>query len=459
MSNHQKRQQNKNSRNLDYQNLERRQMLATITVTTFDDVVDPNDGVLSLRESIIDSNNNSQDDTILLMAGTYSVSVAGIGEDLGLTGDFDITPDGGRSLTIKGQGNNETIVDGNQIDRVFQVHLHSNVQLEDLMTFRGKVNDPVNIGRRGAGIWSAHSTLTLDNVSISDNDSGSFGVGGGLWIAGGSFSINDSSFTNNHVSRNGSAVFSRGATGSIDFATMTHNTNFGRSGGLIYLMQSDLELRRSRIDENPSGGVIVAIESNVNVFHTRFRENGIGVFSGRDTIIADDSTVDIDDSRFVRNGSIAISFQNAFRDLTVTDSVFIENETGGIDFNGQNLSVINSSFLGEKNISDPFHGESEFGIRAVSERFNPDLEDPATIFVQNSSFEKHKTSAIQIDSDSRPAFVMLDGVISKDNRPPERRGSSIRIVCNDIQQFESITIKNTRIEGTGGGVWVNSRGG
>ncbi|MEQ1830147.1 MAG: DUF4347 domain-containing protein, partial [Pirellula sp.] len=90
--------------------------LATITVTTFSDVVNGADGVLSLREAIIQSNSGGGGDTIVLSSGVYTLSRTGSGEDAASTGDLDLLKD----VTIVGMGPS-TIIDANGIDRVFHV--------------------------------------------------------------------------------------------------------------------------------------------------------------------------------------------------------------------------------------------------------------------------------------------------------------------------------------------------
>src|SRR4051794_38215111 len=80
--------------------LEDRAVPATILVTTRADVVNPNDGKVSLREAITMANATAAPDTIVLQAGAYAISIPGAGENANATGDFDIT----NPLTIVGQG-------------------------------------------------------------------------------------------------------------------------------------------------------------------------------------------------------------------------------------------------------------------------------------------------------------------------------------------------------------------
>ena len=65
---------------------------------------------------------------------TYTLSIAGTGEDANATGDLDITS----NLTITGNGASETIIDANNIDRVFQVSgATTNVTIQDLAITKG----------------------------------------------------------------------------------------------------------------------------------------------------------------------------------------------------------------------------------------------------------------------------------------------------------------------------------
>jgi hypothetical protein len=51
-----------------------------------------------------------------LPSGTYTITIAGVDDDAAV-GDLDIQDD----LTILGAGAAETIIDGNYLDRVFQI--------------------------------------------------------------------------------------------------------------------------------------------------------------------------------------------------------------------------------------------------------------------------------------------------------------------------------------------------
>ena len=98
----------------------------TFTVNSFLDEVDANIGdcecltasqTCTLRAAIQEANACLGDDIINLPPGTYTLTIPGRDEDLCLTGDLDITG----NLSINGTNPMDTIIDGNQLDRVFHI--------------------------------------------------------------------------------------------------------------------------------------------------------------------------------------------------------------------------------------------------------------------------------------------------------------------------------------------------
>src|SRR5437764_12303709 len=81
--------------------LEDRAVPATLTVNTTLDVLGHDNGMLSLRQAVIDANASPGADTIVLpTANNYTMTRTGINEEAALTGDLDITG----HLTIQGAG-------------------------------------------------------------------------------------------------------------------------------------------------------------------------------------------------------------------------------------------------------------------------------------------------------------------------------------------------------------------
>src|SRR5262245_56367808 len=99
----------------------------TFTVDSTADAVDanPGDGACAsaagdctLRAAIQEANAPpSALDRVVVPAGTYLITIPGVAEEMGATGDLDIRD----PIEIAGAGAGVTIIDGNQLDRVLQV--------------------------------------------------------------------------------------------------------------------------------------------------------------------------------------------------------------------------------------------------------------------------------------------------------------------------------------------------
>jgi CSLREA domain-containing protein len=112
-----------------------------IVVDTTDDELNA-DGDCSLREAIQAANTDAAvdacpagfgHDTVIVPAGTYTLTIPRAYEDYNQTGDLDIRGD----LTLQGDGAEATIIDGNALDRV--IHNHGwNVEVGDLTITNGE---------------------------------------------------------------------------------------------------------------------------------------------------------------------------------------------------------------------------------------------------------------------------------------------------------------------------------
>lgn len=249
---------------------------ATFTVTK---VADTNDGVCdadcSLREAITAANASAGADTITVPAGTYTLSIAGTGEDANASGDLDITDD----LTINGAGNTATIIDGADIDRVLEVRPGATVAIDEVTIQNGKPN------ASGGGILN-HDTLTLTNSTITSNTGLDFG--GGIFNADtltiANSTVNSNETTGFNLSGGGGGIFTQGtltATG----ITVNNNTTLGRGGG-IYNLDQTLAMTNSTISTNTAlnGGGIFNRFGTVNLIHMTLTgntatDNGGGIWN------------------------------------------------------------------------------------------------------------------------------------------------------------------------------------
>src|SRR5271170_301522 len=144
--------------------LEARVVLSTFKVNTTLDTVAVSlktgkdaSGQISLRSAIQAADAKPNADTIILPAGTITLTIGGLPEDNAASGDLDIRG----NLTIKGKGAGATVIDGNNLDRVFQV-LSGSVAISGVTIQHG-------LAAEGGGLLNSGGKVTLTSVSIVNN--------------------------------------------------------------------------------------------------------------------------------------------------------------------------------------------------------------------------------------------------------------------------------------------------
>ncbi len=144
----------------------------------------------------MEANALTGDDTVVLRAGTYELSLAGTGEDFAATGDLDI-----RSvITITGAGASQVAIDGGLLDRVFEVTGTGNLTLGGVTITGGRLTGTATGGGiRNAGTLTVTSSVISGNVAAYD--------GGGLANTK-SATLTDTTVSGN-TGRIGGGVFSQ----------------------------------------------------------------------------------------------------------------------------------------------------------------------------------------------------------------------------------------------------------
>ena len=136
-------------------------LVPTQIVTTLRDVSSASDGLTSLREAITQAHAAGTDGTILLGEGRFSLASAD---------DFDIQLTG-RTLTIQGLGADRTILDGNSLDRLFEVQAGASLLLAGVTLTGGKA-------AQGGAIANNGSLTIRDSVIHTNQAQGLDGVNG-----------------------------------------------------------------------------------------------------------------------------------------------------------------------------------------------------------------------------------------------------------------------------------------
>jgi CSLREA domain-containing protein len=183
----------------------------------------------SLREAIIAANQSPGDDVILLHAGTYNLTLPGTAEGFGGTGDLDVLG----NLVLVGDGAPDTIVDGGGLDRIFQVPPGVTVEIRDVTLRNG----------RAPGVGGAicnEGTLTIVRSVLTGNSSVAGpdgpGFGGALYSNGSNASLTviESTLANN-VSQSGGGGLAAGGTLSLANVTISDNHADADMGGGLYV--------------------------------------------------------------------------------------------------------------------------------------------------------------------------------------------------------------------------------
>lgn len=321
-----------------------------------DGAVDDGSGNATLRGAIQEANALFGDDTIMLPAGTIQLSIAGDGEDLAATGDLDIT----ESVTISGAGATDTIIDINDLDRIFHIHSGAIVTLENLTLQDARVTG----GFENGGAVSNQGTLVIQNTEMRSNQSGSGGgalfnadgasltvndtvleqnaatgiSGGGVLLNNGIAVFNNSTLETNSTTSNGGAIVNIGVNAELTVidSTLTDNRAGTSSAGGGIFTTSLVTIVRSTFDINRAangGGIwIGAGTGNASVVNSTFSGNfassrggGFYLSQNGDQALVNFSTIT---ENFGGASGGGVFSQGAF---ATENSIIVDNNSGGFN--------------------------------------------------------------------------------------------------------------------------------
>jgi len=211
------------------------------------------DGRISLREAILATNNTPGRQTAIFAPSLdglrIAITRAGADEDVGRTGDFDILGD----LILSGRGTSNTIIDGGDLDRVFDVRNGALVFFENLTIRNGSV-----ASGGGGGLRVVNSSAQLTNTVVTGNlanntDGGGIHVTGDLVLRNSTVSANQASRTAS-TGGDGGGIYHSGGNLEIIGSTISGNL-FGRSGGALRLGSgSTTTIKHSTLSGNTGSG-------------------------------------------------------------------------------------------------------------------------------------------------------------------------------------------------------------
>ena len=183
------------------------------------------DGKCTLRAAIMEANHTTGSATIILPAGTYSLTIPASVPDDETTGDLNIST----TVSIQGAGASSTIIDANggtTLDRAFSVGAGAALSLSRV-TIRGGA-----VPGNGGGIYNA-GTLSLDHSAVISNTAGSpGGNGGGLYTIGQALTVTNSLIGGNRAQSDGGGVEGDAGSVTIVGSTIVGNQAMFNGGGL-----------------------------------------------------------------------------------------------------------------------------------------------------------------------------------------------------------------------------------
>jgi len=251
-----------------------------------DGFCDDGSGNCTLRAAVMETNALAGADEIVLKSKTYVLTIPGP-DAFAEQGDLDIRDD----LLIQGNGTLDTLIDGNNLTRVF--HLLDDDDMNQIvvefydLTIRNSLVDNAggairnvaekviidrvalenNVSPRGAGIYNGPGgNATIRNSVIFNNSATGypgFERGGGIFNDGEMF-LGNSTVSNNSAGDIGGGIYNEGSI-HIPFTTIADNvTMSGLPGGIHTIVGSNVTFYASLIAGNPNGdcgGVLLNIES------------------------------------------------------------------------------------------------------------------------------------------------------------------------------------------------------
>lgn len=310
---------------------------ATHTVSTTLD-----SGAGSLRQAILDANADATTPNMVQfqsgLIGTITLS----------TGQMKIT----RAMSVQGPGASAVTVSGNNASRVFYVNLPAiaDVTISGLTLTNGKVTG------NGGAVDSVGANLTLSNSTI--NGSVATNNGGGVYAGGAGVNVTISGVSaQNNTARDGGGIRvspGAGGTGLIENSLVSGNTATTGWGGGLYLNGGSITVNATRVinnhaTANPAGG-IEAFQTKFTISDSKVSGNtstgvGGGLYVSYAPMTMQRTVVSGNTASGVGGGlALKNNLYQGTGGATIQNSTFSGNTTpgygGGIAaFNDGNLSV------------------------------------------------------------------------------------------------------------------------
>lgn len=311
-------------------------------------------GVCTLRAAVQEANARLGKARITLPAGNYQLTITGVAEDSAATGDLDIIDD----LEIVGAGMESTSIDGNALDRVFDVKPGVTVVISDLTIRNGH-----DVGEQFAppnlvvgGLLNAGS-LTLQRCVLRDNSGGTtavvFGYGTGALLNEGTAVLSGCTLVNNKGGNEG-AIRNVGTLRITD-TELTENLS-GESGTILLNSGSatvtSTQFNANRV-EGPDGAAIANLGmlemSESTVIGT---DGGFGIVVGSGTATLTHCTIQDNAAGGILNrASGSVMLMATTVDHNYSDFPVLTNSVAGVGVFNDGTALLRESLVSNHNAS------------------------------------------------------------------------------------------------------------
>lgn len=419
---------------------------ATFVVDSTTDAVDANvgDGVCAtaenactLRAAIQEANRQTSLTTITLPDGIFELTVGGVYEDESAFGDLDIL----NNLNIVGSGQDNTIIEGNQLDRVFHILGEATTVSISDVTIRGGQT----YNESGAGIYTTGS-LSLINVAIVDNVADL--DGGGIYAIG-DLSLTNSTISNNFGARSG-GIFSQSTLEIFNTIFNGNQSDSDATEGAAILSQGPMFIEQSQFIQNKG-------TNSYGFPRARF-----GIVTVYDSALIHHSS--FDDNSFVNEPVVGIVYRQAT--ISVADggsltlhNVEIKNSDSDGIMNDGDLRVYNSSIydLPVTGLSTTPDSTTEINQTAIYSNLSGGIINLGKMVVNHSSITGNQASESGGGIYNSGRLALNNSTVS--GNQTEKFGGGIYNGENGKLFLNSVTIANNTAdsdgvdEGNGGGIY------
>jgi hypothetical protein len=431
--------------------LEQRFAPAVFNVNSTLDLLNPPAGVVTLRSAIEAANATPGGNTInLTVSGIYKITIPGANEDANATGDFDILPSGG-DLTITNTSSGAIVVDGNQLDRVFDINPSYDpanptpmfaVTLQGFTIQNGNALSADAAAGSGGGIRDqGNASLTLNYMVVTNNSATAEGGGIAMEHTAGApwtLTLHNTTISANRAGGAGGGVETDGSgIVSVSYSTIVNNTAVNAGGGIwLDAIAAGAVLQSATL--NVTGSCL--IEGN-HALAANSVGGGIGN-AGNGSVSIAMSTVQGNSSGGMGGGFADESNQGS---LAVVDSNFLGNVAGGDGggiVEGGSASITNSTVQGNSSGANGggFAGANHHGALTIAN----------SVFLDNGASRDGGGIAV-----AGPSTFITDSAI--EGNTSGGSGGGI-FAGGDTLNVQSSTVANNTARGSGGGIELATAG-